>query len=154
VVAATTAAALPTTATTTPARASLRTWSGAAEEEGAEEEKDGDSSEERGEGYDNDVFCCPWQWCNNDPALHELLCLTSKGCFGVSWMHTRTRPQIWLQGEADPWVRDALTGHPIGLEDTPVPPPQRVREHGMGGLLMHELRLLDEDDFGSDEEEE
>jgi hypothetical protein len=120
---------------------------GAAADEGAEEEE-----EEEGE---DDIFCCPWGWCEGDAAAHELLCLTSKARFGVSWMHTRTRPQLWLQGDCDPWVRDAATGHATALEDTPVPPPPRVREHGLDGLLPHELRLLDEEDFktGSDEEE-
>ena len=49
---------------------------------------------------------CPWGWCEGDPKLHQDMCITSKTNYDVSWMHTRTRGEIWCDGLADVWDRD------------------------------------------------
>ncbi len=105
---------------------------------------------------DGEALECPWGWCHGDRVAHRVLCLTSKAYFGVSWMHSHTRQQIWLQGEADPWARDPLSTSSwiTGLEETPVPPPERIVKYGVRGLLPEELCFVDAEDFASTEDDE
>ena len=66
-------------------------------------------------------------WCDNDPAKHKLLCETSWEHFGNDWNHTCSRPELWLGGKVDPWLRDPVSGAIVGIEAEPVPPPLRVK---------------------------
>ncbi len=85
--------------------------------------------------------------CGGDPHKHELLCLTSKALSGSSSLSNKTRPEVWLEGFADPWTR-GVDGKITGLEDTPVPPPQRVKDRDIDGLLPEERALVNEDMYG------
>ena len=50
---------------------------------------------------------CPWGWCDGDYDVHHnLLCLPSKGAYGISWAHTLTHRKLMSMFGKDIWTRD------------------------------------------------
>jgi hypothetical protein len=106
-----------------------------------------DSEDEEDEELD---IGCPWEWCRCDPGDHQLLCLASKGAYGVSWAHTKSREELWSEFEGkDAWERDA-SGRITAVAATPIVAPAGwVYTKEMFVKDKEEMSICDSDGEGS-----
>jgi len=49
---------------------------------------------------------CPWGWCDGDWDAHHMLCLASKGEYGISWGHTLSHRKLLEMFGKDIWKRN------------------------------------------------
>ena len=71
-----------------------------------DDDSDNDNSE-------NEVDC-PWQHCDGDAHMHNVLCLASKYNYSISWAFIMSRKELIDQFGYDVWDRDCQ-GHVTGL---------------------------------------
>lgn len=72
-------------------------------------EEDDRDNDDRGNEVD-----CPWEHCDGDARMHDILCLASKYNYLISWAFTMSREELIKQFGYDVWNRDCQ-GNVSGL---------------------------------------
>ena len=88
---------------------------------------------------------CPWGWCKGNLHLHNnVLCIPSKGTYGISWAFTMSRRMLIDQHGVDIWIRDELGQEVVNFNELSATPTRTIQPTDR--YFDDELEMMREDD--------